>query len=100
MGNKLEIEKGQNVQGLREITLKSERISGIWYHHFLVKMAFKVYGDKKRNVVMVGGWRGWKCSGFMGEVHSKNDFFEISMKYNYFSVRKGKIEFRKDQKQI
>lgn len=36
----------------------------------------------------------------MGEVHSKNDFFEISMKYNYFSVRKGKIEFRKDQKQI
>lgn len=58
MGNKLEIEKGQNVQGLREIPLKSERISGIRYHHFFVKMAFKVYGDKKRNVGMVGGWRG------------------------------------------
>lgn len=29
MGNKLEIQKGQNVQGLREIPLKFERISGI-----------------------------------------------------------------------
>lgn len=46
MGNKLEIRKGQNVQGLWEITLKFERISGIRYHHFFVKMAFKVYGDK------------------------------------------------------
>ena len=49
MGNKLEIRKGQNVQGLWEITLKFERISGIRYHHFFVKMAFKVYGDKFQN---------------------------------------------------
>ena len=58
MGNKLEIQKGQNVQGLREITLNLERISGIQYHHFWAKIVFRVYGDKKRNAVVVGCWRG------------------------------------------